>query len=1296
MDASEEDQDLTQNPATAYDSTLADGARKVGRTAEAARQRVLSNFVENERFVLVREIGAGGMGVVFEAIDLQQDMRVALKTMRRLLPAALYRFKKEFRSLANIVHPDLVRLHELFSDGREWYFTMDLVEGVDFLKWVRAPERNKESESHLDSMGDVPQLPDFDRLRCAFVQLVNGVQVLHRNGKLHRDIKPSNILVRNDGRVLLMDFGLVKDVADGEVQDTSANKSVSKNYSVNSLATDGNVAGSVRYMAPEQAAGSALTEACDWYALGVVLFEAITGRVPFRGSDSVVLREKQAIDAPKPSDFVEAVPEDLENLCSILLSRDPATRLQAVNLIDGLRESTPVVEEQTVSDELRLPFIGREQSLEKLRRLFLSVEVGRTVMLHLHGRSGAGKSALANRFLVDFERTHQDRLVILAGRCYEQESVPFKALDSLVDAISRHLLSQPSEVVAELLPPDVAALGRVFPVLARVDAVRTAKLPSVSDPFKLRRLAFDSLAELLRRLGERFHLVIYIDDLQWGDADSAVFLRELIESRLQPRMLFIASYRSEYRDRSPCLQALPTTHASSESGGSSVIVEELEVGPLLVGEAQQLARALLHTNTDDDAERIAIESGGNPYFVYELTSIANFHVSHQGRAAELTQIDLDQALWSRVQGLPQDSRQLLETLAVSGRPLQLRNLFEAAGMNSSGQPGIALLRAGHLVRRTGPGLDDEIESFHDRIRESIVAHLDHSDLQRHHLGLARSLERSSRVDPETIASHYRGAGELDLAGQLYEQAAELAAKALAFDHAAKLYRETIALRSLDAEQERQLRIKLADSLGNAGRGAESAADYLRATDGLVGDEAFRLRQRAGYQYCVSGHIDKGRECFREVLKHLGLKLPGSRKAALFSLIRRRILLMARGTRFRKKLEADVPREQLEQIDLSWAVAGSFTVIDPIPAADFQTHNLLLALKAGEPFRVARALAWEASHSAMLGQRFRSKVSRLLDEANRLAEDLNEPMVLGTVHLARCVAAFFLGDFQTCRTYGDRAAQLFREDCVGATWELDQCQAFSFWACYFLGDLADLAERQESLLGLARERGAQLAESQLSTFGGPFVWLAQDNPQKAKAALETSMAHWQNVEYQVYHYTALTAKTQIALYEGQGEYALKMMNDEWPLVTGALLLHVELVKVYMCFLRARCALAASAQVSQLSSIQSQRLLNIAGRDAKTLARMRPIWGRAAAHQINAALAYQSGDVDRAILELEQAIAGFTKQEFGMHAWCCRYQLGRLRNSTESARELAAVDEWMAEQGILNPEAMVRVNCPGFHS
>ena len=93
-------------------------------------------------------------------------------------------------------------------------------------------------------------------------------------------------------------------------------------------------------------------------------------------------------------------------------------------------------------------------------------------------------------------------------------------------------------------------------------------------------------------------------------------------------------------------------------------------------------------------------------------------------------------------------------------------------------------------------------------------------------------------------------------------------------------------------------------------------------------------------------------------------------------------------------------------------------------------------------------------------------------------------------------------------------------------------------------------------------------------------------------------------------------------------------------------------------------------------------------------MRPLWGRAAAHQIYAALAYREGAIHKAVLALDQAIDAFDKEQFGLHSWCCRYQRGRLRGGSEGNRELEAAANWMAEQGVKAPEAMVRVNCPGF--
>src|SRR5262249_11329090 len=145
-------------------------------------------------YELLQELGRGGMGVVYRARDCRRDRQVALKTMLGPTSAALYRFKQEFRALANLTHPNLVPLYELVAAGGQWFFTMELVEGMDFLTYLRGV-------SAADGA-------DWERqLRAAFRQVAEGVLALHRAGKLHRDLKPRNVLVTAAGRVVILDFG---------------------------------------------------------------------------------------------------------------------------------------------------------------------------------------------------------------------------------------------------------------------------------------------------------------------------------------------------------------------------------------------------------------------------------------------------------------------------------------------------------------------------------------------------------------------------------------------------------------------------------------------------------------------------------------------------------------------------------------------------------------------------------------------------------------------------------------------------------------------------------------------------------------------------------------------------------------------------------------------------------------------------------------------------------------------------------------------------------------------------------
>src|ERR1700687_3730832 len=281
-----------------------------------------SDFFGTDRFKIRRRLGSGGMGIVYEAHDRETDKVLALKALTRTEAADIFRFKREFRALADVSHPNLASLYEFMSDGEFWFFTMELVRGVTFIEYVRpgfralrrqnsgtatllkSTERSEsddhEAETvelevlHLDSATSpsaarsAPSRPDnskvdLPRVRSALRQLAEGLHGLHETGKLHRDIKPSNVLVTREGRVVILDFGLV-----AEVEGKSAHDSLS-------------FVGTPDFMSPEQGAQLPVTKASDWYSVGVMLFQALTGRLPFTGKYFEVIMDKQSIDPPAPA-----------------------------------------------------------------------------------------------------------------------------------------------------------------------------------------------------------------------------------------------------------------------------------------------------------------------------------------------------------------------------------------------------------------------------------------------------------------------------------------------------------------------------------------------------------------------------------------------------------------------------------------------------------------------------------------------------------------------------------------------------------------------------------------------------------------------------------------------------------------------------------------------------------------------------------------------------------------------------------------------------------------------------------
>jgi eukaryotic-like serine/threonine-protein kinase len=320
-----------------------------------------------------------------------------LKTLRSMSADGLLRFKREFRDFLDLAHPNLISLGELFSEGRDWFFTMELVEGMTFLDWVRPSPNGKPASFSTASLTSpsartVPEFTprlrdalwaplDLTRLRSALAQLVEGVMALHAAEKVHRDIKPSNVLVAPDGRVVLLDYGLATE-ARREEQLSS---------------TD--VVGTIEYMAPEQAAARPIGPPADWYAVGVMLYEALTGEVPFAGAALEVLMNKQRLEPTPPSALQPSVPPELDRLAVELLRFDPARRPDGPEILRRLGVAPVTIDRNASRPSLTSapPFIGRAAELVELRAAYEASRKG-AVTVHVHGESGVGKSALVRRF----------------------------------------------------------------------------------------------------------------------------------------------------------------------------------------------------------------------------------------------------------------------------------------------------------------------------------------------------------------------------------------------------------------------------------------------------------------------------------------------------------------------------------------------------------------------------------------------------------------------------------------------------------------------------------------------------------------------------------------------------------------------------------------------------------------------------------------------------------------------------------------------------------------------------------
>lgn len=1213
------------------------------------------------RYRRLEVIGRGQQGLVYRAYDATRGSTLALKTLHGLDSESVYRLKREFRALANVAHPHLVELYELVIDGDEHFFTMELVDGVDLVTWSR-------SHTH-----------DPTQLVSAARQLVLAIGALHDAGKLHRDVKPPNVLVEPNGRVVVLDFGLVAGTA---THDGAASPG-------------GYLTGTLPYMAPEQVWGEPPSAQADWYMVGATLYEALAGTPPFTGN-ALQARISGGQDPPPPPSAVSGdAPSALEPIVMGLLAFDPTARPTFADIVAHLDGDTT---SPRANPTPRVRLVGREPELATLREAWKTVATNGVVRVNVHGTSGIGKTALLEHFLD--ERTADETPVILRGRCHPQESIPFKAVDGVVDELSRVLAGRAEDFVRRVTPPDVGALVRLFPVLGRLPPFGVAAAEEIveGEPHEIRRRALGALRVLLARLAAETPLIVWIDDLQWGDLDSVAVLRELQRPPDSPRCLLLLSFRAEDRDVSEPLRVL-----SSNTDEAQQSTREIALGPLSSDDVRVLAQAGL-TATDtppaDDTllDVIASEAAGSPFFVGELVR----HFAHRNESTrDAAPPDVVSVLQDRIESLPPERRRVLDLLAVAGRPLDQTLAIAAAGIDDAWSE-LSRLQHASLLRVITTGSGAAVAIYHDRIRDAALRLVPDAARQALHRQLAVALEARPDADPLLLVDHYLQANDPTQAARHAYASAERAEAALAFNQATQLFQRALALR-VEGHPAWELEARLADALVNDGRGGEAAARYLSAARQVEREnpkalDAIRLRRQAADQYLRSGYLDEGMDTLRTVLAAVGLRYPGGPRRALVALIANRARLALARAHPRPTPPHTADAFERERLDVCWTAGLGVSVFDSIRGAHFQVRHALLSLHTSDPSHRARSLVTEAVIMAMEGGAAKhSRAADFLAKGEDIARGSGDPRAEAHTLLMGAGVAFFDHRYREVLARCAEGEVLCRTRCVGVTWELANMRFLSAYALAYLGEIARLREQLPDMLTHARERGDHFALTNFRVGMIPLAWLAADQPDEARQHVTDAMEGRTPLRSAWQHYMGTYALVQIDLYEGRPEAALARLRTLGPLLRRSQMHRFQSVRLETRLLEARAHLAlaglAEAQGNRRAVAQ---LVKHVGRARQKIEREDARWASPLAASLAGACDALRGAAGDAIRQLRAAASGFQKIDLQLHAAAADLLILRLGGRVEErgGGNPAHPEEFMRQQAIVNPGKLAAVLIPGI--
>ncbi len=721
------------------------------------------------RYEVRGNLGGGGMGDVFRVYDPVTGRELALKVLKFTYPRALHYFKREFRAVAALSHPNLVGLYDLHHADGQYFYTMEIVDGTDLYIHVNGHNR---VVTHAPTLTRADRL---ERLRSDFVQLLRGLAYLHAHGRIHRDIKPSNVLVDKSGVLKLVDFGIVKELLPGGL-----GQSLSQ------------VFGTSTYFSPEQSLGSQVTAATDLYAAGVVLYELLAGTPPFEGESSEVAAMHRNDPPPSLVQRVPGVPPDLALVCMELLKKAPTDRPSAVEALEMLKaEVEPVV---AATD-----FVGRRAARKVLHQTLADVREGHGRLVIVEGPAGIGKSALIEEF---GRETRLYGAALFTGDCVVRDHVPLRGLDTVVERIAeayrrqtaRVLRRQPRAMRAPLIA-GLTFLGELLPAREH------------GEPDGTHTLA-ESLSGLLTSLAGKRLLLLALEQLHLADDSVCEVLEALQAGGHPPPLLMIVTVQRGAVAPGGRVEKL------LDVLGDLPTVRRVELAPFTLAETRQLLEDQLDAAPSWLADHIHTQTRGIPLFVAEMVDALR-------REPDAAPPTLTDSVARRMAALDARSRSLAELLAVSRRSPTAAVLQAATGLDNEGvhQAMRALSTTGLSHVESTPDGEVYLVPRHVLLMDVVRRALDPDAEKALHARLAQA--HQSAGDAREVEHHWTAAGR---PGAAVDFASRTATRARHTDEAPR----AIALLEMALQGEThgdrrvELLLDLADSRARAGHFADAA------------------------------------------------------------------------------------------------------------------------------------------------------------------------------------------------------------------------------------------------------------------------------------------------------------------------------------------------------------------------------------------------------------------------------------------------------------------------------------------